>query len=136
MNVSIALSDGFNNEVTVFEGDDVDISCTSTGIPVPTAITWILNNYTTPFNQTDTLVDFTIELPIGSMVPVVTNGELMSTLHIVNAQYPSHDGVYECIGDVVTEKMNVIVQVIGENTCCSTTLHISEKVLVSLLIYL
>ena len=83
--------------VIVSEGVSVDISCTSTGVPAPT-ITWRLNNQTVPFNQTDitTPTDVTIN---NFMVDTIINGKIVSTLHIVNAQYPAHDGVYECIGD-------------------------------------
>ena len=120
MDVSTAISDGFNSMVTVVEGGDVDISCTSTGVPVPT-ITWTLNNQTTPLNQTDIPTDFSITLGRDSsnnLIPIITSGNLMSTLHIVNAQYPSHDGVYECIGDDDTgntSSLIITVQVTGEN---------------------
>ncbi len=110
MNITVVSS---NNEVMVFEGEDVDISCNFTGIPVPTSITWTLNNQITPFKQTDiSVVDFSIRLVRS--VPLFITGELMSTLHIMNARYPFDVGVYECIGDMVTE--SIIVQVIGKNT--------------------
>ena len=71
----------------------MDISCTSTGVPVPT-ISWILNNQITPFNQTDISQD--LELDIDGTL--LTEGNVVSTLHIERAQYPAHDGVYECTG--------------------------------------
>ncbi len=117
VNFNLAISDGFNNEIIINEGEDADISCSSTAIPVPTSITWTFNNQATPFIQTDISTDFDIQLELddfSNVVPVVTRGELMSTLHIVNAQYPSHDGVYECIGDIVTERVNITVQILGE----------------------
>ncbi len=119
VNVSVAIGDGFINEVTVFEGRHVDISCIFTGIPVPTSVTWTFDSQTTNFSQFDRPRDFTIELRSGSTVPVVTNGELTSTLRIVNAQYPSNDGVFECIGEVATERTNVTVRVLGENIITS-----------------
>ncbi len=57
VDANTAISDGFTSMVTVVEGRDVDISCTSTGVPVPT-ITWTLNNQTTPFRQTDVSTDY------------------------------------------------------------------------------
>ncbi len=121
MDANTAISDGFTSMVTVIEGGDVDISCTSTGVPVPT-ITWTLNNQTTPFNQTDVSTDFSIIFErdnSNTLVPVITSGNLVSTLHIVNTQYPSHDGVYECTGDTDTGKtassLTITVQVTGEN---------------------
>ena len=84
--------------VTVSEGGSVDISCISTGVPVPT-ITWRLNNQATPFNQTDMTTTADIRVNINFGVDTIINGSVVSTLHIVNAQYPGHDGVYECIGD-------------------------------------
>ena len=84
--------------VTVSEGGSVNISCTSTGVPAPT-ITWRLNNQTVPFNQTDMTTSADIKINVNFAVDAIINGSVVSTLHIVNAQYPSHDGVYECIGD-------------------------------------
>ena len=84
--------------VTVSKGGSVDISCTSTGVPAPT-ITWRLNNQTAPFNQTDMTTPADIRVNINFAVDTIINGSVVSTLHIVNAQYPAHDGLYECIGD-------------------------------------
>ena len=84
--------------MTVSEGGSVDISCTSTGVPAPT-ITWRLNNQATPFNQTDMTTTADIKINTNFAVDTIINGSVVSTLHIVNAQYPAHDGVYECIGD-------------------------------------
>ncbi len=122
VDANTTISDGFTNMVTVVEGGDVDISCTSTGVPVPT-ITWTLNNQTTPFSQTDVSTDFSIRIERDSssnLVPVITSGNLVSTLHIVNAQYPSHDGVYECTGDSDTggtssHTITLTVQIPGKN---------------------
>ncbi len=122
MDANTAISDGFNSMVTVVEGGDVNISCTSTGVPVPT-ITWTLNNQTTPFSQTDVSTDFSITIERDSsnyLVPVITSGNLVSTLHIVNAQYPSHDGVYECTGNSDTGRtsfhtITLTVQVPGKD---------------------
>ena len=82
--------------VTVLEGDSVDISCTSTGVPTP-SITWSFNNTAAPFEQTDTVVDVkaTILAP-GQFT--VDPGTITSELHIVSASYPDHDGVYTCVG--------------------------------------
>lgn len=91
-------------DVVLMEGESVNISCTSTGLPVPT-ISWMLNNQTTPFNKIDTLNDIY---------------EIMSTLHIVRAQYPAHNGIYECIGTSThnevssTDSIMITVQVQGE----------------------
>ena len=84
--------------VTVSEGGSVNISCTSTGVPAPT-ITWRLNNQTVPFSQTDMTTPTDVKIDINFMVDTITDGSVVSTLHIVNAQYPAYDGVYECIGD-------------------------------------
>ncbi len=129
MDANTAISDGFTSMVTVVEGRDVGISCTSTGVPVPT-ITWTLNNQTTPFNQTDVSTDFSITIERDSsnyLVPVITSGNLVSALHIVNAQYPSHDGVYECIGNTDTGKtssLTITVQVTGENRHIQCVIHL------------
>ena len=84
--------------VTVSEGGSVNISCTSTGVPAPT-ITWRLNNQAAPFRQTDLTTPVTIDSQKIGSLDAISIGNVVSTLHIVNAQYPAHDGVYECIGD-------------------------------------
>ena len=55
----------------------------------------------------------------GTFVSIVTPGNVMSTLHIVDAQYPTHDGVYTCTGNNSmdasdnTSSVNITVQVQG-----------------------
>ena len=73
--------------VSVLASKDVNISCTSTGSPVP-IITWMINNQPISFNQTDQITQPT----------ATTTGNVISTLHIVDAQYPTHYGVYTCTG--------------------------------------
>ena len=92
------IVNGGASVVTVSEGGSVDISCTSTGVPAPT-ITWRLNNQAVPFRQTDLTTPADIRVNNNYGVDTIINGSVVSTLHIVNAQYPAHDGVYECIGD-------------------------------------
>ena len=79
----------------------MDISCKSTGGPVPT-ITWTFNNQPTTFSQTDVTTQATthaMSQPNNTFVSIVTPGNVMSTLHIVDAQYPTHNGVYTCTGN-------------------------------------
>ncbi len=81
------------------EGGSADISCGSVGAPVP-SITWEFNNQTTDFEQTDTETPFVAALT-GTMDNRqfdVTPGNIESSLYIVSATYPDHDGVYTCIG--------------------------------------
>ncbi len=114
-----ALSD---SPVVIPEGGSASISCRSVGAPVP-SITWQFNNQTTGFQQTDT------ETPLGLTFTadgtarglVVTTGNIESSLNIVNASYPDHDGVYSCIGTnsddltVASSSASIIVQVNGES---------------------
>ena len=85
--------------ITVFEGDSVDITCTSTGVPTP-SITWSFNGTVAPFNQTDSIVDFQVGYIryYGEVQAVVDPGTITSYLNIVSASYPDHDGVYTCVG--------------------------------------
>ena len=100
-------------EVNISEGESVNISCTSTGIPIP-SIVWTLNNQPVPYDQTNISTDYNI-----NGFNKVTPGAISSTLHIVNAQYPANDGVYTCTGSYnhagtpVRDSAVVIVEVLG-----------------------
>ena len=103
------------------EGDNGTISCRSVGAPVP-SITWEFNNQTTVFEQTDTVTSheaFLSGTPPNRVIDL-TLGRFLSTLHIVSARYPDHDGVYACIGTnaddltVASSSAFVTVQVHGK----------------------
>ena len=87
----------------------MNISCTSTGGPVPT-ITWTINNQPTTFSQTDIIID-----AIDTMTP----GKIISILHILNIKYPTHGGVYICngsnivSGSVSASSVSIILEVQG-----------------------
>ena len=78
--------------VILSEGDNVNISCFSAGVPIPT-ISWTLRDQPTPFEKTDLQADIDIRLvrnDNGDLVADITPGSLESTLQKVNAQYPAH----------------------------------------------
>ncbi len=107
--------------VVIPEGGSADISCRSVGAPVPSII-WEVNNQTTDFEQTDTETPFVATLTgsIGNRGFTVTSGNIESSLHIVSATYPDHDGVYTCTGTnsddltVASSSAFITVQVNGE----------------------
>ena len=107
--------------VIIAEGDNGTISCRSVGVPVP-SITWEFNNHTTGFEQTDTVTPYqaSISGSAPNRVADLTPGNIVSTLHIVSARYPDHDGVYTCIGTnaddltVASSSAFVTVQVHGK----------------------
>ena len=86
--------------VVVVEGESVNISCTSTGVPVPTVASWIFDGRPAPFSHADTSQDVMVTVGVtgGVRVPLVTLGSVESSLHIEHAQYPAHEGVYKCTG--------------------------------------
>ena len=112
--------------VILSEGDNVNISCSSAGVPIPT-ITWTLRNQPTHFQQidvqTDTVILF-VRDDNDDLVADVTPGSLESTLQIVNAQYPAHDGVYQCTGSNshagqnFSQSVTITVQVQGKPDSC------------------
>ena len=86
--------------MTVVEGNSVIISCSSTGAPTPT-ITWHLDDQLAPFTSSESVTEPQITLvrrDADSFTPDVVNGDIISNLYIVDAQYPNHDGIYTCIG--------------------------------------
>ena len=108
--------------VILSEGDNVNISCSSAGVPIPT-ITWTFQDQPTPFEQIDLqkdIVVFLVRNDNGDLVPDITPGSLESTLQIVNAQYPAHDGVYQCTGSNshagqnFSQSVTITVQVQGK----------------------
>ena len=102
----------------IAEGDNGTISCRSVGAPVP-SITWEFNNQITGFKQTDIVTPYQASVT-GSAGHSVTPGNVVSTLHIVSARYPDHDGVHTCIGTnadgpaTASSSDLVIVEVNGE----------------------
>ena len=123
-NTAVVASD----MVIVVEGESVTISCNSSGAPAP-SITWTLNSQNPPFNQTDVVTEATATLvssnssdPTSPSAPNVTEGSVVSTLHIDGALYPDHDGVYQCSGSnsmaasTNTSSVNITVQVHGRST--------------------
>ena len=126
-----------NSVVRVVEGGSVNISCISTGVPVP-IITWKLNNHIASFSQTDVSTDFSARVirQGGTLVPELTSGNIVSTLHLENTQYPAHNGVYECIGmdpdnTSVSSTAIITVKVEGKNT-----LHTECNIMVVIMLYL
>ena len=97
-----AIGVGQSEFISVGEGESINISCTSAGVPVP-SITWTFNGQLTNFSQTDTIIE--------------NQGYVVSTLHIVHARYELHDGVYQCAGsnygaDPTKSAANITVQVL------------------------
>ena len=84
-------------ELFIFEGENLNISCISTGTPAP-IVTWTLNNQSTPFTQTDIITHHNVSIITGSGSILETEGKVVSTLHIVNPQYVTNTGVYVCTG--------------------------------------
>ena len=78
----------------------VNITCTSSGAPLPT-IRWTHNGSDEiPFNHTEEAVDFEVQLKgyIFLSATLTRLGIVRSTLHIQNIHYPDDEGEYACIG--------------------------------------
>ena len=82
--------------VTVLEGGSVNVSCTSTGNPLP-MFRWVLSGMNVNFTQSSTTLELqtsggSVDSPFSFTV-----GSTTSTLHIVNVGYFQDIGTYECI---------------------------------------
>ena len=77
----------------------MDIVCISTGIPVPT-VAWTFNGRSTLLRTSEIVTGFEARPHVldSGRPPIIHLGRTMSTLHITDAEYPRHDGVYECTG--------------------------------------
>ena len=89
------VTDG-DTAVSVRETASVNISCTSSGLPVPT-ITWTHHNTPVRFDQTDTSTDPVVEV-LSAGEYALTQGHVVSTLHVADAHYPEDEGTYMCVG--------------------------------------
>ena len=76
-------------------GRDLDLSCTSTGVPVP-RIVWLHYNKPTIFRQVDRSSPH--QISIEGSTARVTRGTVTSTLQIRRPRYPNEDGEYVCLG--------------------------------------
>ena len=109
-------------EVAIFEGRNVNISCASSGVPVPT-ISWHFNDMVAPFNHTDTFTNFSAFAYSSKSPPVITYGRTVSNLQLKNIQYPAHNGVYVCVGSnshknvVTVSSANISVIILGTHSC-------------------
>ena len=86
--------------LSVLEGESLSLSCTSIGAPTPT-IVWEMNGQPLQFNTTETITQPQVQLvgaPGGGLAPDITLGNITSEILIVNAQNPSANGTYTCIG--------------------------------------
>ena len=78
---------------TVLEGESVDISCTSSGNPIPT-ISWELDGSPAPFPQSDSVTRYPPTVPnFGEFR--FTTGSVTSELKITGVN-TSHEGEYTC----------------------------------------
>ena len=119
-----------NSTLVLSEGENVNISCSSAGVPIPT-ITWTLQDQPSTFEQIDVQTDIVVLYVRDvndDLVPDITPGSLESTLQIVNAQYPAHDGVYQCTGSNshagqnFSQSITITVQVQGMPDSCKEVL--------------
>jgi hypothetical protein len=111
--------------LSVLEGGSLRLSCTSIGAPTPTII-WDMNGQPAQFNTTEVItmpqVRF-VGAPGGGLSPDVTLGNVTSETSIVNAQYPTENGTYTCIGSNDDFERNdsaqIYVQVLGMSDYCT-----------------
>lgn len=91
-----ALTSTPEESLTIIEGQDVNITCTSTGIPIPT-ITWTVSNGAV-HPQTDLTYDYSIA-SFGGGSFEINPGMIISYLFIEDLEYLTDDGVeYTCTG--------------------------------------
>ena len=103
-----------NSSVSVDEGSSVNISCNSSGLPTP-SVTWERNNQPLMLVPTERVVDQVPRLSNNILFDIML-GSILSSIEVVDAQYPGDDGVYTCIGtndNANGSSSNIHVQVVG-----------------------
>ena len=104
-----------STNVTVVEGEDVNISCLASANPLPSDIVWTFGGDSTSFSQTDTTENKTAYVTSEGTFSF-SEGNITSTLHITATEYPTNDGVYACssTSGVTTVNVAITVTVQGE----------------------
>lgn len=113
---TVGANTSASNTSVIIGSSGGNISCTSTGVPIPT-ITWTDGLSTTPFMQSDIITENSIEIDGGGATNF-TEGSLVSTLLLVNPIYPDDEGMYVCTGENEYGNTSVIftVQILGNNS--------------------
>ena len=96
--------------MSVDEGSSVNISCNSSGVPTP-SVTWEKNNQPLALVPTERVIDPELN---NDTLHYVVLGSILSSIEVVDAQYPGDNGVYTCIGrNTYMSSGSVQVQVVG-----------------------
>ena len=105
------------DEVTIINGESINISCISYGSPIP-KIVWYYDNAESSFMQVDTLIEHIALSPSRGEFNF-SDGGIESILVIKDARYPKDIGVYTCqgsnehAGSSSSSNISIIVQVHG-----------------------
>ena len=85
------------------EGNSINISCTSVGIPTPT-IVWMMNDQQVHFISIEVIIQ--PQIAINGFLQDIMLGRITSSIEIVNAQFPRDEGMYTCVGTNDEEMIN------------------------------
>ena len=109
---SISASNG--DQFTVINGGSLNISCTLLGRVSSNSysIIWKINSQTSVFNYTNVYVkpDIVNLKVLPSNLESIHN-HVVSTLHIVKARYPTHEGTYQCVASNSNETLSASIAV-------------------------
>ena len=108
---TVGANTSVSNTSVIIGSGGGNISCTATGVPIPT-ITWDWNDTnqsSTPLMQYDVITENSLEMDGNDTI--IIKGNIVSTLFIVNPIYPDDEWNYVCTATSDHSNSSIVIRV-------------------------